>query len=186
VTVSSTEEAALAGRHPAQAPEIAPERDPVPKAPAAIQELQGETREAAEEPPAATILIADVAYRSRVEAERAGEPALAPERAYVVAELDDHDALTQALSVAQESHLVTLPPDRLTADLQAIHAREIAASMEAAEAQAAPVAEAELAAAAARSRELAIEAALEQAQAQRQAERQAERDIGGLGHRGGG
>lgn len=49
---------------------------------------------------APTVLLASAAYWSRAEAERAGEAALVPERAYVVAGLADHDALTRALSVA--------------------------------------------------------------------------------------
>jgi conjugative relaxase-like TrwC/TraI family protein len=131
--------------------------------------------------PAPTVLLAGAAYQSRVEAELAGESALVPERAYVVAGLADHDALTRALSVARESHLVTAPPDRLTTELQGIHAHEIAASMDAVQAEAAARAEllagAERQAAAERSRELAIEAALHQAEAQHQAERAAQREI---------
>jgi hypothetical protein len=114
-----------------------------------------------------------VAYQGRLEAERTGEPALAPERAYVLAELEDHNALTRAVSVAQESHLVTTPPDQLTADMQALHAREIAESHESVEAEAEALAAANRDATAERSLQLAIEAGLQQTEAQRQAEREA-------------
>jgi conjugative relaxase-like TrwC/TraI family protein len=146
--------------------------NPEPEAPAPIHEHQAE---ALAEPaaPAPVILIADVAYQSRLEAERTGEPALAPERAYVLSELEDHNALTRAVSVAQESHLVTTTPDQLTADMQALHAREIAESHESVEAEAEALAAANRDATAERSLQLAIEAGLQRTEAQRQAERQA-------------
>ncbi len=124
------------------------------------------------------VLLAEPAYRTRLDAERTSQPSLAPERAYVLAELEDHDALTGALSVAMRSHLVIRPPDQLTADLQAVHAREIAAVLEAAEAGADVGPDAS----ASRSLELAIEAGL-QAEAQRQAEREAGDREAALGSR---
>ncbi len=136
-----------------------------------------------EEPAVPVVLMAEAAYRSRLDAERTGEPALAPERAYVLAELEDRDALTKALSVAMESHLVTSPPDHLTAQLQALHAREIAVSLEAAADEATAIATPS-AAPGRLSMELAIEAAL-QAAAQRQAEQQADRDEATPGGGGG-
>jgi hypothetical protein len=117
--------------------------------------------------PDPVVLIADTAYQSRREAERSGDPALAPERAYVVAALDDGDGLTRAVSVAMESHLVTGPLDQLTADLQAVHAREIAESLRGAEADAAEHVPPD------RPIELALEAGWRQAEANREAERQA-------------
>ena len=118
--------------------------------------------------PDPVVLIAEPAYLSRRDAERTGEPALAPERAYVLATLDDRDALTRAVSVAMESHLVTRPPDQLTTDLQAMHAREIVASLEGAEADTAGHVRPD------RSIELAVEAGLRQAEAGRKAEREAD------------
>ncbi len=132
-----------------------------------------ETTAEREEAPAPLVLIAEAAYRSRIHAERTGEPGLAPKRAYVLADLDDHHALTKALSVAMESHLVTSPPNQLTADLQAVHAREIAASLTALEPEASRDAPS------GHSLELAIEAGLRQAEAQREAELDAERQVGG-------
>jgi conjugative relaxase-like TrwC/TraI family protein len=155
--------------------ELAPDvvDDPERATPAPIQERQTDALAEPAATPAPVILIADVAYQSRLEAERTGEPALAPERAYVLAELEDHNALTRAVSVAQESHLVTTPPDQLTADMQALHAREIAESHESVEAEAEALAAANRDATAERSLQLAIEAGLQQTEAQRQAEREA-------------
>jgi AAA domain len=96
------------------------------------------------------VLIADPAYRSRIEAERAGEEPPAPERAYVLAKLDDADALARALSVAHESHLVITPLDELSTQLQEAHASQIEAALEAARGPASEPA----------SRELLIETAL--------------------------
>jgi hypothetical protein len=123
------------------------------------------------EAPVPVFLIAGAAYQSRMEAERTGEPALAPDRAYVLAGLADRDALAKALSVAMESHLVTPPPSQLVADLQAAHASEIAASLEAADSEVAAGAGTGRDAPAGRSLELAIEAGARQAETQREAER---------------
>jgi hypothetical protein len=117
--------------------------------------------------PDPVVLIADPAYQSRRDAERSGEAALAPERAYVVATLDDGDGLTRAVSVAMESHLVTRPPDQLTVDLQVVHAREIAKALHGAEADAGGHVTP------GRSIELALEAGLRQTEADREAGRQA-------------
>jgi hypothetical protein len=157
------------------AAELQPASAPAPQSESAVQlQPARDTMAGDVETRTPVVLIAEAAYRSRIDAERAGEPALAPERAYVLAELDDRDLLTRALSVAMESHLVTAPPDQLTADLQAIHAREIAASLAALEAEVTSGADANRDRPGARSLELAIETAL-QAEAQRQAELEAER-----------
>jgi hypothetical protein len=149
------------------------------------QDQSGQTAATAvEEPPVPVVLVAEAAYRSRLDAERAGEPPLAPERAYVLARLEDHNALTKALSVAMESHLVTAPLDHLTAQLQAVHAREIAASLETAAGEATATLAVNSDALGRRSMELAIEAAL-QAAAQRTAGLEADRDEATPGGGGG-
>jgi hypothetical protein len=78
------------------------------------------------------VLISEAAYRSRIKAERAGEEPLAPQRAYVLGELNDPDALARALSVACQSHLVINPLDELSARLQEAHASQVEAALEAA------------------------------------------------------
>jgi hypothetical protein len=118
------------------------------------------------------VLVADAAYLSRLEAQRSGEPALAPQRAYVLAELHDHDALTRALSVAEESHVVAGPPDELTTELQAMHAREIAATLRAVEVDVSALADSGREATAMRAQEPRIEAGLQQGEAERLAELQ--------------
>jgi hypothetical protein len=89
----------------------------------AVREAVMEAALASERPPVPLVLIADPAYRSQTEAERTGEEALVPQRAYVLAESMDPDRLARALSIARQSHLVITPLDKLTAEL----AREAAA-----------------------------------------------------------
>jgi conjugative relaxase-like TrwC/TraI family protein len=117
------------------------------------------------EAPSPVVLIAEPAYLSRRNAERTGEPVLAPERAYVLATPDDRDGLTRAVSTAMESHLVVRPPDQLTAALLVMHAREIAASLTGAQTAAGGHVPSD------RSIELALEVGLRHAEADREAER---------------
>ncbi len=145
---------------------------------AAVRQKIAEEQVGGEDVPSPVVLIAEPAYKSRRHAERAGEPAVAPERAYVLADLDDATGLTRGVSVAMESHMVTRPPDQLTANLQATHAREIAGSMETVELE--PIRNVPPD----RSFEVALEAGLRQAEAERDAQREV--DGRGAGPGGGG
>jgi hypothetical protein len=148
---------------------------------AAVREAILQEQPTAIDLPQPLILFSEAAYRSRRDAERTGEPGLAPDKAYVLAELEDHAALTRALSVAATSHLVAPPLDQLTADLQAVHANEIAASLETARAAIGASADASPDTLPKRALELAIEAGLLEAGARQQAEQQAERQAGDSG-----
>jgi conjugative relaxase-like TrwC/TraI family protein len=163
--VAQTWEQSAAVRQ-AIAEERAAQRNPAGK-------LHAEALPGGDAAPAPLILVADAAFRSQRDAERTGEPALVPNRAYVLAELEDQDALTRALSVARESHPVIAPLDEHTAELQAMHAREIAMSLDVVGAQAAALLDADRDATAAHSIEVAVEGGLRQAEAQRQAELEA-------------
>jgi hypothetical protein len=148
---------------------------------AAVREAILQEQPTAIDLPQPLILFSEAAYRSRRDAERTGEPGLAPDKAYVLAELEDHAARTRALSVAATSHLVAPPLDQLTADLQAVHANEIAASLETARAAIGASADASPDTLLKRALELAIEAGLLEAGARQQAEQQAERQAGDSG-----
>jgi hypothetical protein len=142
---------------------------------AAVREAIRRARPAADAPDP-SVLLAEPAYRTRVDAEKSGEPGLSLDSAYVLADLDDRAMLTRALSIAERSHLVIRPPDQLIADLQAIHAREIADALEAANAVNSPPGSGadSVDAVPTRTVELAIETSLRHAEAQRLIERHAD------------